>query len=113
MTMTPQQYTKLYRKVFKNKWYNAEHDGSTFSYRIISFDDIEMYSDRVHCIKLNIEVKNFKWNERRIWGLDARYRNRTIRNYFTYYQSESEFDTMIKILGLDTKNLKIKTLKVI
>ena len=71
-----------------------------------------MYSDRVHCIKLNIEVKNFKWNERRIWGLDARYRNRTIRNYFTYYQSESEFDTMLKIMGLNTHDLKVRTIKI-
>ena len=112
MTITPQQYTKLYRKVFKNKWYNAEHDGSTFSYRIISFGDMDIWNDRVHTIKINIEMKDFKWNGTRRWGMDSKYRNRTIRSHFFYYQERVEADTMLKMLGLHTNTLKVNTIKV-
>ena len=112
MIMTPQQYTKLYKKLLKNKWYDVLHDGHEFKYRLISFCDIDMFNNRVNRININIEVKDFKWKESRKYLLDARYRNRTIRNYFTYYQSESEVDTMLKIVGLDTTYLKVKSLKI-
>ena len=112
MTMTPKTYTKLYRKLLKNKWYNAEYDGSTFSYRVVSIGDIEHWTDRIYTVKINIEVKDFKWNERRIWGRDDRNRNRMIRNHFYYHQEKVEVDTMLKIFGLTTQNLKVTTIKI-
>ena len=110
--MTPKQYTKLYRKVYKDKWYTANYDGSTFSYRIISFGDMDIWNDRIHILKLNIEVKDYTWNERRIWGKDDKSRNRSIRGHFFYYQENVEANIYLKLFGLDSQNLKVNTIKI-